>query len=43
VRTIADAVDLDFLDITQVGPDLRFTASLRPRSLHPASLRQKEA
>jgi diaminohydroxyphosphoribosylaminopyrimidine deaminase/5-amino-6-(5-phosphoribosylamino)uracil reductase len=26
VGTIADAIDLDFVDITQVGPDLRFTA-----------------
>jgi diaminohydroxyphosphoribosylaminopyrimidine deaminase/5-amino-6-(5-phosphoribosylamino)uracil reductase len=26
VGTIADAIDLDFVDVTQVGPDLRFTA-----------------
>jgi diaminohydroxyphosphoribosylaminopyrimidine deaminase/5-amino-6-(5-phosphoribosylamino)uracil reductase len=26
VGTIADAIDLDFVEITQVGPDLRFTA-----------------
>ncbi|MCA2217532.1 bifunctional diaminohydroxyphosphoribosylaminopyrimidine deaminase/5-amino-6-(5-phosphoribosylamino)uracil reductase RibD [Jidongwangia harbinensis] len=31
IGTIADAVDLDFTDITQIGPDLRFTASLRPK------------
>jgi diaminohydroxyphosphoribosylaminopyrimidine deaminase/5-amino-6-(5-phosphoribosylamino)uracil reductase len=31
VTTIADAFVLDFTDITQVGPDLRFTASLRPK------------
>jgi diaminohydroxyphosphoribosylaminopyrimidine deaminase/5-amino-6-(5-phosphoribosylamino)uracil reductase len=31
IGTIADAVELDFTDITQVGPDLRFTASLRPK------------
>lgn len=29
VTTITEAVELDFTDITQVGPDLRFTASLR--------------
>jgi diaminohydroxyphosphoribosylaminopyrimidine deaminase/5-amino-6-(5-phosphoribosylamino)uracil reductase len=34
IGTIADAVDLDFTDITQVGPDLRFTASLRAKSDH---------
>jgi diaminohydroxyphosphoribosylaminopyrimidine deaminase/5-amino-6-(5-phosphoribosylamino)uracil reductase len=38
VHTVADAYDLDVTDITQIGPDLRFTASLRP-----GSLRQKEA
>ena len=31
VTTIAEAVDLDFTDITQIGPDLRFTASLQPK------------
>ena len=29
VPTIDEAIDLEFTDITQVGPDLRFTASLR--------------
>jgi diaminohydroxyphosphoribosylaminopyrimidine deaminase/5-amino-6-(5-phosphoribosylamino)uracil reductase len=28
VTTIADAIELDLTDITQIGPDLRFTASL---------------
>jgi diaminohydroxyphosphoribosylaminopyrimidine deaminase/5-amino-6-(5-phosphoribosylamino)uracil reductase len=27
VSTIADAIDLDFTDVTRIGPDLRFTAS----------------
>ena len=27
VTTIADAIDLDFTDVTRIGPDLRFTAS----------------
>jgi diaminohydroxyphosphoribosylaminopyrimidine deaminase / 5-amino-6-(5-phosphoribosylamino)uracil reductase len=31
VTTIGEAIDLDFLDITQIGPDLRFTATLRPK------------
>jgi diaminohydroxyphosphoribosylaminopyrimidine deaminase/5-amino-6-(5-phosphoribosylamino)uracil reductase len=31
VRTIGDAFALDFTEITQIGPDLRFTASLRPK------------
>jgi diaminohydroxyphosphoribosylaminopyrimidine deaminase/5-amino-6-(5-phosphoribosylamino)uracil reductase len=31
VPSIADAIDLDFLDITRVGPDLRFSASLRQK------------
>jgi diaminohydroxyphosphoribosylaminopyrimidine deaminase/5-amino-6-(5-phosphoribosylamino)uracil reductase len=31
VTTIADAIDLDFIDITRIGPDLRFTASLRQK------------
>jgi diaminohydroxyphosphoribosylaminopyrimidine deaminase / 5-amino-6-(5-phosphoribosylamino)uracil reductase len=29
VTTIAEAVDLDLTDIAQIGPDLRFTATLR--------------
>jgi diaminohydroxyphosphoribosylaminopyrimidine deaminase/5-amino-6-(5-phosphoribosylamino)uracil reductase len=33
VRTIGDAFDLDFTEITQVGPDLRFTASLRLKEI----------
>jgi diaminohydroxyphosphoribosylaminopyrimidine deaminase/5-amino-6-(5-phosphoribosylamino)uracil reductase len=37
VDTIADAIELDFTDITQVGPDLRFTAHVRHKpSDHPA-------
>ena len=37
ITTIADAIDLDLTDITQIGPDLRFTASLRQKpSDHPA-------
>jgi diaminohydroxyphosphoribosylaminopyrimidine deaminase/5-amino-6-(5-phosphoribosylamino)uracil reductase len=37
VTTISDAIELDLTDITQVGPDLRFTASLRQKpSDHPA-------
>jgi diaminohydroxyphosphoribosylaminopyrimidine deaminase / 5-amino-6-(5-phosphoribosylamino)uracil reductase len=36
VTTIAEAIDLDFTDIAQIGPDLRFTASLRQKpSDHP--------
>jgi diaminohydroxyphosphoribosylaminopyrimidine deaminase / 5-amino-6-(5-phosphoribosylamino)uracil reductase len=31
VTTIGDAVELDFIDITQIGPDLRLTASLRQK------------
>ncbi|HEX5543391.1 MAG TPA: bifunctional diaminohydroxyphosphoribosylaminopyrimidine deaminase/5-amino-6-(5-phosphoribosylamino)uracil reductase RibD [Micromonospora sp.] len=31
VRTISDAIDLEFVEITQVGPDLRFTALPRKR------------
>ena len=31
VTTIAEAIELDFTDITQIGPDLRFTASLRQK------------
>ncbi|HWS36865.1 MAG TPA: bifunctional diaminohydroxyphosphoribosylaminopyrimidine deaminase/5-amino-6-(5-phosphoribosylamino)uracil reductase RibD [Actinoplanes sp.] len=37
IGTIADAVDLNLLEITQIGGDLRFTATLRPKpSDHPA-------
>jgi diaminohydroxyphosphoribosylaminopyrimidine deaminase/5-amino-6-(5-phosphoribosylamino)uracil reductase len=35
IGTIADAVELDLKDITQIGPDLRFTASLRPKPTDP--------
>jgi diaminohydroxyphosphoribosylaminopyrimidine deaminase/5-amino-6-(5-phosphoribosylamino)uracil reductase len=36
VHTIADAIDLELTDVTQIGPDLRFTASLRQKpSDHP--------
>jgi diaminohydroxyphosphoribosylaminopyrimidine deaminase/5-amino-6-(5-phosphoribosylamino)uracil reductase len=31
VATIADAIDLDLTDISQIGDDLRFTASLRQK------------
>jgi len=31
VTTIAEAIELELTDITQVGPDLRFTASLRAK------------
>lgn len=31
VGTIADAIDLEFVDVTRVGPDLRFTALPRKR------------
>jgi diaminohydroxyphosphoribosylaminopyrimidine deaminase/5-amino-6-(5-phosphoribosylamino)uracil reductase len=31
VTSIGEAIELDFTDITQVGRDLRFTASLRPK------------
>jgi diaminohydroxyphosphoribosylaminopyrimidine deaminase/5-amino-6-(5-phosphoribosylamino)uracil reductase len=31
VHTIAEAIDLDYTEITQVGPDLRFTATPRKR------------
>ena len=31
VTTIAEAIELDLTDITRVGPDLRFTASLRAK------------
>ena len=30
ITTIAEAIELDLTDITQIGPDLRFTA-LQPR------------
>jgi diaminohydroxyphosphoribosylaminopyrimidine deaminase/5-amino-6-(5-phosphoribosylamino)uracil reductase len=31
IRTIADVVDLEFVDVTQIGPDLRITALPRTR------------
>ncbi|MFF0151972.1 bifunctional diaminohydroxyphosphoribosylaminopyrimidine deaminase/5-amino-6-(5-phosphoribosylamino)uracil reductase RibD [Micromonospora sp. NPDC005203] len=31
VTTIAEAIDLEFVDVTQIGPDLRITASPRKR------------
>ncbi|GIF13302.1 bifunctional diaminohydroxyphosphoribosylaminopyrimidine deaminase/5-amino-6-(5-phosphoribosylamino)uracil reductase RibD [Actinoplanes teichomyceticus] len=31
IGTIADALELDFTDIAQIGGDLRFTATLRPK------------
>jgi diaminohydroxyphosphoribosylaminopyrimidine deaminase/5-amino-6-(5-phosphoribosylamino)uracil reductase len=31
VTTVAEALELDFTDITQIGPDLRFTAALRQK------------
>jgi diaminohydroxyphosphoribosylaminopyrimidine deaminase / 5-amino-6-(5-phosphoribosylamino)uracil reductase len=31
VHTIAEAIDLDYTEVTQVGPDLRFTATPRKR------------
>jgi diaminohydroxyphosphoribosylaminopyrimidine deaminase/5-amino-6-(5-phosphoribosylamino)uracil reductase len=31
VRTISEVIDLEFIDITRVGPDLRFTALPRKR------------
>jgi diaminohydroxyphosphoribosylaminopyrimidine deaminase/5-amino-6-(5-phosphoribosylamino)uracil reductase len=31
VRTISEAIDLEFVDVTQVGPDLRFTALPRKK------------
>jgi diaminohydroxyphosphoribosylaminopyrimidine deaminase/5-amino-6-(5-phosphoribosylamino)uracil reductase len=33
VTTIAEAIDLDLTDITQIGPDLRFTATLRDKGI----------
>jgi diaminohydroxyphosphoribosylaminopyrimidine deaminase/5-amino-6-(5-phosphoribosylamino)uracil reductase len=32
VPTITAAIDLDVVGVTQVGPDLRFTATTRRRS-----------
>jgi diaminohydroxyphosphoribosylaminopyrimidine deaminase/5-amino-6-(5-phosphoribosylamino)uracil reductase len=31
IDTIADAIVLELTDVTQIGPDLRFTASLRQK------------
>ncbi|WP_189081745.1 bifunctional diaminohydroxyphosphoribosylaminopyrimidine deaminase/5-amino-6-(5-phosphoribosylamino)uracil reductase RibD [Mangrovihabitans endophyticus] len=31
VTTIAEAIEFDLTDVTQIGPDLRLTASLRPK------------
>jgi diaminohydroxyphosphoribosylaminopyrimidine deaminase/5-amino-6-(5-phosphoribosylamino)uracil reductase len=31
VATIGEAIELDLTDLTQIGPDLRFTASLRQK------------
>jgi diaminohydroxyphosphoribosylaminopyrimidine deaminase/5-amino-6-(5-phosphoribosylamino)uracil reductase len=31
VTTIGEAIELDLTDLTQIGPDLRFTASPRPK------------
>ena len=31
VSTIAEVIDLEFVDVTRVGPDLRFTAVPRKR------------
>jgi diaminohydroxyphosphoribosylaminopyrimidine deaminase/5-amino-6-(5-phosphoribosylamino)uracil reductase len=37
VASIDEAIELELTDLTQIGPDLRFTASLRPEpSDHPA-------
>jgi len=37
VATIAEALELDLTDLTQIGPDLRFTASLRHKPAdHPS-------
>ena len=33
IGAIADAIELDFTEITQTGGDLRFTATLRPKPL----------
>jgi diaminohydroxyphosphoribosylaminopyrimidine deaminase/5-amino-6-(5-phosphoribosylamino)uracil reductase len=41
VGTIADAVELDLDEVTQIGGDLRFTATLRPKeNRNPASRAQ---
>ena len=32
-------IDLDYLDITPIGPDLRFTASMRPKPSYPEAER----
>ncbi|SDT79692.1 bifunctional diaminohydroxyphosphoribosylaminopyrimidine deaminase/5-amino-6-(5-phosphoribosylamino)uracil reductase RibD [Actinoplanes derwentensis] len=46
IGTITDAVDLNFLEIAQIGGDLRFTATLRPKESHPtappATLKKEE-
>jgi diaminohydroxyphosphoribosylaminopyrimidine deaminase/5-amino-6-(5-phosphoribosylamino)uracil reductase len=34
VATIGEAIELDLTDLTQIGPDLRFTASLRQKPAH---------
>jgi diaminohydroxyphosphoribosylaminopyrimidine deaminase/5-amino-6-(5-phosphoribosylamino)uracil reductase len=31
VTTIGEAIDLDLSDVTRIGPDLRFTATLRQK------------
>jgi diaminohydroxyphosphoribosylaminopyrimidine deaminase/5-amino-6-(5-phosphoribosylamino)uracil reductase len=31
VLTIGDAIDLDLIDVTRIGPDLRLTATLAGR------------
>ena len=31
IHTISEAIDLEFVDVTQVGPDLRFTALPRKK------------
>ncbi|AGL19420.1 bifunctional diaminohydroxyphosphoribosylaminopyrimidine deaminase/5-amino-6-(5-phosphoribosylamino)uracil reductase RibD [Actinoplanes sp. N902-109] len=33
VTTIAEAIELEFTDITRIGPDLRFTATLRDKGV----------
>jgi diaminohydroxyphosphoribosylaminopyrimidine deaminase/5-amino-6-(5-phosphoribosylamino)uracil reductase len=38
VASIDEAIELELTDLTQIGPDLRFTASLRPKPAdHPGS------
>ncbi|MCU7728963.1 bifunctional diaminohydroxyphosphoribosylaminopyrimidine deaminase/5-amino-6-(5-phosphoribosylamino)uracil reductase RibD [Actinoplanes sp. KI2] len=39
VGTIADAIELDLTDIAQIGPDLRFTASLQTKPSDPPTHR----